>query len=314
MWRPTSCLMGAAYICWCGPTARVTGAWITVMPESVAHWRWATTHQSRWRPRGNKETRRKEASHPVLIQVPNASRKNCKLRLGPATHSELLLTNGWRSRSAKGRAVPTLNKTRWLLGFAYSVIGDRPIAEITAPELLAVLRKVEARGRYETARRLRSTCGQVFRYAIATGRAERDPSGDLRGALTAPKVKHRVAVIEPRSIGAMLRAIDGFDGQATTVAALKLAAILFVRPGELRNAEWTEFDLDAAEWKIPAAKTKMRRVHRVPLSRQALTILRDLRSITGSGRFLFPSVGSVQRPMSENTLNARFAAPWLHQG
>jgi integrase len=117
-------------------------------------------------------------------------------------------------------------------------------------------------------------------------------------------VKHRAAVIEPRSIGAMLRAIDGFDGQATTIAALKLAALLFVRPGELRNAEWTEFDLDAAEWKIPAEKTKMRRVHRVPLSQQALTILKDLHSITGGGRFLFPSVRSVQRPMSENTLNA----------
>src|SRR5262249_37167247 len=146
--------------------------------------------------------------------------------------------------------------------------------------------------------------GQVFRYAVATGRAQRDPASDLRGALTAPKVQHRAAVTDPASIGAMLRAIDGFEGQVTTMAALKLAAILFVRPGELRRAEWTEFDLDAAEWKIPAVKTKMRRIHRVPLPHQALVILRDLHSVTGSGRFLFPSVRSQQRPMSENTLNA----------
>jgi integrase len=134
--------------------------------------------------------------------------------------------------------------------------------------------------------------------------AQRDPSGDLRGALTAPKVKHRAAVTDPVSIGAMLRAIDGFDGQVTTIAALKLAVILFVRPGELRNAEWVEFNLDSAEWKIPAARTKMRRIHRVPLPHQALTILGELRGVTGGGRFLFPSIRSAQRPISENTLNA----------
>lgn len=202
------------------------------------------------------------------------------------------------------RANATLNKTRWLLDFAYPVIGDRPVAEIAAPELLIVLRRVEARGRYETARRLRSTCGQVFRYAIATGRAERDPSADLRGALTAPKVKHRATIVEPKAIGALLRAIDGFDGQPTTKAALQLAPLLFVRPGELRQSEWKEFDLTRTEWRIPAEKMKMRRPHRVPLSKQAVGILCELQSITGNGRYLFPSVRSFQRPMSENTLNA----------
>ena len=142
---------------------------------------------------------------------------------------------------------------------------------------------MEARGRYETARRLRSTCGQVFRYAISTGRAERDPSADLRGALTAPRVKHRAAVTDPTAIGAMLRAIDGYNGQPITLAALRLAPLLFVRPGELRRAEWSEFDLDGAEWRIPAAKMKMRLPHRVPLSRQAVAILRDLHRITGTG-------------------------------
>jgi len=204
----------------------------------------------------------------------------------------------------EGRAPATLTKTQWLLDFAYAVIGDRPVAKITAPELLAVLQKIEARGTYETARRLRSTCGMVFRYAIATGRAERDPSVDLRGALTTPQVKHRATIIEPTAIGALLRTIEGFDGQPTKLAALRLAPLVFVRPGELRHAEWKEFDFDKAEWVIPAEKMKMPRQHRVPLARQTLAILKDLKTITGELRWLFPSVSSVMRTISENTVNA----------
>jgi integrase len=204
----------------------------------------------------------------------------------------------------EGRAQATLAKKRWLLDFACPTFGDRPVAEITARELLALLREIEGRGLYETARRLRSTCGMVFRYAIATGLAERDPSMDLRGALTAPQVSHRATIVDPKGIGALLRAIDGFDGQPTTRAALRLAAYLFVRPGELRHAEWNEFDLDAAVWSIPPEKTKMRRPHRVPLARQPLAILRDLQEITANGRWLFPSVRTFTRPISENTLNA----------
>lgn len=202
------------------------------------------------------------------------------------------------------RAAATLQKKRWLLDTAFSQIGGRPIAEISAPELLAVLRNVEQRGCFETAVRLRSTCSQVFRYAIATNRAERDPTTDLRGALTSPKVQHRAAVTEPKAIGALLRAIDGFEGQPTTLAALKLAPLVFVRPGELRKAEWSEFNVEIAEWRIPEAKMKMRRSHRVPLARQTIAILKDLREFTGRGRYLFPSVRTSQRPMSENTLNA----------
>jgi integrase len=204
----------------------------------------------------------------------------------------------------EGRARATLTKKRWLLDFAYPMLGDCPVAEITARDLLALLREIERRGLYETARRLRSTCGMVFRYAIATGRAERDPSMDLRGALTAPQVNHRATITDPKNIGALLRAIDGFDGQPTTRAALRLAAYLFVRPGELRHAEWKEFDLDAAIWSIPAEKMKMRRRHRVPLARQPLAILRELQANTGNGRWLFPSVHTFTRPISENTLNA----------
>jgi integrase len=202
------------------------------------------------------------------------------------------------------RAEATLAKQSWLLEFAYPAIGERPIAEITAPELLSVLRKVEMRGRFETARRLRSTCGMVFRYAIATGRAQRDPSVDLRGALTDPKVVHRSAIVDPVSMGALLRAIEDYDGLSLTKAALRLAPLVFVRPGELRKAEWAEFDLEHAEWRIAAAKMKMRRLHRVPLSKQALAIIRDLQALSRGGRWLFPSVRTTSRPMSENTLNA----------
>ena len=204
----------------------------------------------------------------------------------------------------EGRAKPTLDKTRWLLDFGLRRFGDRPVAEITARDLLALLREIENRGRYETAKRLRSTCGMVFRYAIATGRADRDPSMDLRGALTTPQVRHRATIVDPKGIGALLRAIDGFDGQPTTRAALRLAAYVFVRPGELRHAEWNEIDLDTAEWSIRAEKMKMRRPHRVPLARQSLGVLQELQQLTGKGRWLFPSVRTSTRPISENTLNA----------
>ena len=204
----------------------------------------------------------------------------------------------------EGRAKPTLDKTRWLLDFGLRRFGDRPVAEITARDLLALLREIENRGRYETAKRLRSTCGMVFRYAIATGRADRDPSMDLRGALTTPQVRHRATIVDPKGIGALLRAIDGFDGQPTTRIALRLAAYVFVRPGELRHAEWNEFDLETAEWSIPAEKMKMRRPHRLPLARQSLGVLQELQQLTGKGRWLFPSVRTSTRPISENTLNA----------
>ena len=205
---------------------------------------------------------------------------------------------------AEGDAPATLKKKQWLLDFANKEFGRRPIAEIKAPEILDALRKIERRGRHETATRVRSTVGAVFRYAIATGRAERDPTGDLRGALITPTVTHRATIVEPRAVGALLRAIDGFEGHASTRYALRLAPLVFVRPGELRKAEWAEFNLEDAEWRIAAAKMKMRRPHRVPLAPQALTILRELQGITGRSKYLFPSVRSWHRPISDNTLNA----------
>lgn len=197
----------------------------------------------------------------------------------------------------------TLGKIEWLIGLALPDLGARPIAEIAAPEVLRVLRKVEARGRLETAKRLRATVGQVFRYAVATGRADGDPTSALTGALAAPTVRHRAAIIDPAEFGGLLRAIAEYRGAPETKAALELLALTFVRPGELRAAEWSEFDLERAIWTLPAEKMKMRRPHRVPLAPQALAILESVRLITGAGRFVFPSARSPQRCMSENTLN-----------
>lgn len=215
------------------------------------------------------------------------------------------VANEWLERMEKeGRSESTLSKMRWLIDFARPALGARPIADIAAPELLEVLRKVEARGRYETANRLRSTFGTLFRYAIATGRAQRDVAYDLRGALITPKVRHRSAITEPKAVGALLRAIEGHDGQPEVRHALRLIPHVFLRPGELRLAEWPEVDFRTRLWTIPGTRTKMRRPHRVPLSRQVVEILNELLEITGDGRFLFPSVRSAERPISDNTLNA----------
>lgn len=207
-------------------------------------------------------------------------------------------------RGREGLADITLQKNRWLLVPAYETFGDRPVGEVTAPELLHALRKFEARGRYDSARRLRTVAGMVFRYAIATGRATRDISLDLRGALITPKAKHRAAITKPAEVGALLRSIDGYTGQPTTRIALQLSALLFVRPGELRYARWREFDLPEKIWRIPAETMKMDRPHRVPLANQAIAIIRELQKITGEGEFLFHAITSVRRAMSENTLNS----------
>ena len=204
----------------------------------------------------------------------------------------------------EGKSETTVSKAEWLFDLATPALGSRPIAEITAPEVLAVLRQVETRGRLETARRLRAIIGQAFRFAVATGRALNDPTGALRGALTAPVVQHRAAIVEPVPFGALLRAIDGYDGTLEVRSALQLLALTFTRPGELRLATWKEFELDAGIWIIPANRMKMRRPHRVPLSPQAIAILKELRTLTGQYELLFPGVRSPARPLSENTLNA----------
>ncbi|WP_377291522.1 tyrosine-type recombinase/integrase [Rhizobium sp. SG2393] len=209
-----------------------------------------------------------------------------------------------RKIAKEGKADATQNKKEWLLGLAMADIGARPVRDITAAEVLVPLRRIEAKGNYETARRVRSAIGQVFRYAIATARTENDPTFGLKGALTAPTVAHRAAVTDKRAFGGLLRAIWAYEGMPETRMALQLMALLYPRPGELRQAQWSEIDFGKSIWTLPAVRMKMRREHRKPLSKQALSILEDLRALTGHGKFLFPAVTSPMRTMSENTMNS----------
>lgn len=183
-------------------------------------------------------------------------------------------------------------------------VGKRPIKDVTAPEILSALRRVENRGAVETAHRISQICGQVFRYAIATGRADRNPAADLRGALAPVKQRHHASITDPNEVGKLLRAINGYEGFFVTKCALQLAPLFFVRPGELRRAEWSEFDLEKAEWRIPPEKMKMRATHIVPLSTQAIEILQQLHAYTGNGNYVFPGTRTSKRPMSENTVLA----------
>jgi len=183
-------------------------------------------------------------------------------------------------------------------------IGTQPIAEIKAPELLAVLRRVETSGTLDTVHRIRTICGQIFRYAVASGRAERDPSGDLKGAIPPPQEGHMAAITEPAKVGELLRAIDGYQGSVAVQCALKLAPLVFVRPGELRNMEWVEIDFENAQWNIPAEKMKMKEPHIVPLPTQALALLTAIKSLTSASHYVFPSGRSFDRPMSNNAILA----------
>ncbi|MGH6924451.1 MAG: tyrosine-type recombinase/integrase [Propylenella sp.] len=237
---------------------------------------------------------------------PGAERKRQKAaaKISAATTFRAVADEWLAKLEREGRAPVTLSKKKWLLSLVDDDLGDRPIAELTAQGVLAAVRRIEARGRHETAQRARATIGAVCRYAVATGRAENDPTQPLRGALISPKVKHHAAITEPRAIGELMRAIDGYRGAPQVEAALKLLPFVFCRPGELRAAEWREFNLDSAVWTVPAARMKMRRPHRIPLSHQSLAILRKLDHITGDGVLVFPSIRSRQRCLSENTLNA----------
>ncbi|MDO9469987.1 MAG: tyrosine-type recombinase/integrase [Nitrosomonas sp.] len=211
----------------------------------------------------------------------------------------------WHAKTSKTWAETTaINIKRYLEKDIFPWLGNRVIKDIAAPELLVVLRKIESRGAHEKAQRCREYAGRVFRYAIATGRAERDPSGDLRGALTPVKVKHHASITDPKAIGALLRSIRGFSGSYITKCALQLAPLVFVRPGELRHAEWVEIDFDKPEWRIPGHKMKMKEPHIIPLSAQAVEILQSIHPLTGDGQYIFPSIRSAARPMSENTINA----------
>jgi integrase len=210
-------------------------------------------------------------------------------------------------KEKQGKSASTLERTKRLLGLACAKLGKRPISDIKAAEVLEVLRPIEQRGRLETARQLRACIGQVFRHAVATTRADNDPTFALRDALLPPKVKHYAAIRDLAELGGFLRAVEGFTGQPETKAALRLLPLVYTRPGELTRAEWVEFDLDNAVWSVPASRDKMRRGFRIPLARQAIAILRELRGLhelIGHRRLVFPGTRSLERPISENTLNA----------
>lgn len=204
-------------------------------------------------------------------------------------------------RAKEGLVPQSVKRERRLIEKDLASIRDLPITEVTAPLLLEGLRKLERRGVVETAHRARAHAGRVFRYAIATGRAESNPAADLAGALEQPRTVHFASVTDPAKIGSLLRALYAYSGSQVTTAALKLAPLVFVRPGELRTARWADIDLDAAEWRYTASKTNT--PHIVPLARQAVNILRDLYPLTKRSSYVFPSVRGVGRAMSENTIN-----------
>ncbi|MFN9499583.1 MAG: tyrosine-type recombinase/integrase [Erythrobacteraceae bacterium] len=209
-----------------------------------------------------------------------------------------------RRDGQKAWAVSTATRSEYLLSLLKGSIGKLPITDIEPADVLIAVRKIERKGQLESARRTLQLAGAVFRYAVATARLASDPTRDLRGALTAPTVTHYGAIIDPARVGELLRAIDGYEGQPITKLAMQLAPHVFVRPGELRHAEWNEFDFEGALWTIPAGKTKMRKDHLVPLSRQSIAILKDLHALTGPDGYVFPSIRSRKRPMSDNTINA----------
>jgi integrase len=239
------------------------------------------------------------------IDPSHAKRADKAARMLAADNTFEAVAKAWLDKTKATRAESTDAKVRgWLDNDIYPAIGHLPIANITPRDVLDLVRKVEKRGAIDSATRMKQLCGQVFRYAVAEGSAERDVTADLKGALAVRQTVHLAAITEPKPVGELLRAILGYSGHPATVAALRLTPMLFVRPGELRHAEWSEIDLEAAEWRIPGSKMKMGADHIVPLATQAVEILRGLKPLTGRGRYVFPSVRTGDRPMSENTINA----------
>lgn len=236
---------------------------------------------------------------------PSSARKEEKAEIQDTTETFESVAREWHTKYlqtwTEGHAKTIISR---LENNVFPWIGTSPIKEVSAQDVLGLLRRIEARGAIESAHRVRGIIGQVFRYAVAAGMAPSNPAADLRGALTPVVEKHHASITDPKEIGPLLRAIDGYSGHNVTRCALQLAPLVFVRPGELRHAEWEEIDLEAAEWRIPASKMKAREQHLVPLSRQALEVLEDLQPLTGPSGYVFPSIRTKDKPMSENTVNA----------
>lgn len=293
------------------------GLYVQLNPDGSRWWRWDYR-----RPVTGKRNTLSLGTYPE-VSLADARGRQAEARrllasgIDPGEHRKAAKVAGVEKAANSFEVVTRewLGKQKWVESYRCKVvawmdndvfpwIGGRPVAELAAPDFLRVARRIEERGAIESAHRIMQNCGQVMRYAVATGRADRNPVTDLRGALAPPMERHHAAITDPRELGGLLRAIDGYAGDASTRAALRLAPLVFVRPGELRHAEWSEIDLDAGEWNIPAHKMKMREPHLVPLSSQAVAILRDLQPLTGHRQYVFPGGRSPKRPLSDNALTA----------
>ncbi len=288
------------------------GLYLEVMPTGSRLWRFKYQFKGkekrfslgRYPEIGLSDARERaqEARKLIANQIDPSAKRKAEIAAGAerdANSLEVVAREWIEKQSATWVASHTSKIVLRLENDLLPWLGTRPIGEITAPDILACLRRVESRGAHDTAHRILQNCGQIFRYAIATGRADRNPVADLRGALTPTKPKHLAAILEPTAIGGLLRAMDAYPGSLVTRTALQLAPLLFVRPGELRHAEWAEFNLESGEWSIPAERMKLRIAHLVPLATQAIAILRELQPLTGHGRYVFPSARTAQRPMSD---------------
>lgn len=293
------------------------GLYVQLNPDGSRWWRWDYR-----RPVTGKRNTLSLGTYPE-VSLADARGRQAEARrllasgIDPGEHRKAAKVAGVEKAANSFEVVTRewLGKQKWVESYRCKVvawmdndvfpwIGGRPVAELAAPDFLRVARRIEERGAIEPAHRIMQNCGQVMRYAVATGRADRNPVADLRGALAPPMERHHAAITDPRELGGLLRAIDGYAGDASTRAALRLAPLVFVRPGELRHAEWSEIDFDAGEWNIPAHKMKMREPHLVPLSSQAVAILRDLQPLTGHRQYVFPGGRSPKRPLSDNALTA----------
>ena len=299
------------------------GLYLEVAPTGSKLWRWKYRFGGKEKRLGlgiypdtglrEARKRRDEARKQLAAGIdPSAERQAVKAaRTASSAGSFEAVAREWHA-AVHAHKVSAGHAARTLIRLEQDVfpwIGAMPIGDIGAQLLLQTLRRIEARGAVETAHRAKQACGQVYRYAIATGRAAADPSSGLTDALKPVNVEHMPAITDPKRVGELLRAIEGYEGMPATRAALRLAPLLFVRPGELRKAEWSEFDLDAAEWRIPSARMKRSKddkangaAHLVPLPTQAVDILRDLHPLTGHGRYVFPSARTGERPMSDNAV------------
>lgn len=260
-----------------------------------------------------KARKRRDKARELLAEGcdPSAAKQDeQQVKQAEAANTFERVAREWLEKTSASRAAITQDKVQtWLEKDVFPHIGHMPMRSIGPRDVLdKVVRRMEQRGVIDTAHRIKQLCGQVFRYAVVTGGAERDVTADLKDALQKKVKVHHAAVTEPKAAGELMRAIYGYSGHPTTVAALKLAPLVFVRPGELRTAEWAEIDLEAAEWRIPGSKMKMGNDHIVPLCGQAVDILRSIQPLTGAGRYVFPSIRTGQRPMSENTVNSALRA------